>query len=153
MKRKINMIVYAVFGILILILSIALVVMGFVYKNEASRSCVAMGFMGIFSSIICYIMFSHYKKSTNEEVESEERERQQRIMESLVILHYDNEVLACPHCGSTQILYHTKKFSTTKGVMGGLVFGYPGIAFGVPNNKRIKCKCQICGHKFEVIMK
>ena len=153
MKRKINMIIYAIFGVLILVSGIVLIVMGFVYKNETSRSCVVMGFMCMLLSLICFFLFSHNKKSTNAEIETEEREKQQRIAESLVVLHYDNEVLACPHCGSTQILYHTKKFSVPKAVAGGVAFGYLGIAFGTPNNKRIKCRCQGCGHSFEMMRK
>ena len=71
--------------------------------------------------------------------------------ESVVYLHYDNEAIQCPHCGSTNILLKEKKFSKSKAFIGMTAFGIKGAVFGIPSHKRVKCCCADCGHKFEAV--
>lgn len=71
--------------------------------------------------------------------------------ESIVYLHYDNEAIQCPHCGSTDILLKEKKFSKTKAFIGMTAFGVKGAVFGIPSHKKVKCRCADCGHEFEAV--
>lgn len=70
---------------------------------------------------------------------------------NVVYLHYDNEAIVCPHCGSHDILLKDKKFSKSKAFLGMTAFGVKGVVFGIPSHKRAKCCCGHCGHKFEVV--
>lgn len=132
----------------VMIVASAIFTIVFILSLALKWNSVALTIIAICLSVACLVAGlvarnlsdSEYSKATTPEA-------------NLVVLHYDNEVLSCPHCGSTNVLYHTKKFSVPKAVAGGVAFGYLGIAFGTPNNKRIKCRCQGCGHTFEMMRK
>lgn len=143
-SRKVYSIVMLIAAILFAVTFVLMLVLSFALKEKLGIFAL-IALIGSISCIIAYLISRNITDKEFSEATTPDA--------NLVVLHYDNEAVVCPHCGSTEILYHTKKFSTAKAVMGGMAFGYLGIACGIPNNKRIKCKCAKCSHKFEVIRK
>ncbi len=69
------------------------------------------------------------------------------------IAYNDGDEIVCPYCGSTHVTFHKKGFNEGKALLGGALFGWWGILWGVPKDGVYKAVCNHCGHHWKAKIK
>jgi len=62
----------------------------------------------------------------------------------------NNNMPACPKCGSTVITYNKKGFSAGKAVVGAVAFAGIGLLAGLIGKNKIQATCVKCGNSWNV---
>ena len=140
--KKRDTVIYLVASILFFIIGIVLAVV------DTNGATVEIAIISFVVSVICFIVHRVFRKMTVEEYK-----KCSTTSNSYV---YDNgiEVLRCPECGSTHLVYKPKKFSKGKAMLGIALTGRCyGALFGVPTGNECKTYCKECGKRFTVIEK
>ena len=142
---------FAFICVICFVLGIVSTVLAIMKIVEAFAPIAAFG-LSVFGFFAFGIMNSKSKQCEKMSDEEFSAQRADEITRKKVVyLQYDNEAIVCPHCGSHDILLKEKKFSKSKAFIGATIFGLKGAVFGIPSNKRVKCCCADCGHKFEAV--
>lgn len=143
----------SVLSVLWFIFFVAAIVFLIIAITGAIEYFYSVAFFGVAFILFCCFAVVHSEtvKLTKQNTDDFVNAELENIAPSVVYLHYDNEAVKCPHCGSMEILFKEKKFSKSKALLGATIFGTKGLVFGIPSQKRAKCKCADCNHTFEVV--
>lgn len=143
-EKKKYSVVMRIFSLLLFLVFVGSLITQIVDKNAGVVGVIVLsGILSVFLFIVSVAVLNMTDK--------EFKEATTPRTDNVVYLHYDNEAIQCPHCGSTNILLKEKKFSKSKAFIGMTAFGIKGALFGIPNHKRVKCHCADCGHDFEAV--
>ena len=79
--------------------------------------------------------------------EARKQTEQQRQQLRLQRKQYD-EMMKCPHCGSTSLSGNKKGYGVGKGVVGAALLGPIGLIAGNIGSSKVMVTCMKCGYKF-----
>lgn len=55
----------------------------------------------------------------------------------------------CPYCNSQSVQGHAQGYSGRKGLVGGILFGLPGLLLGAWDASDVSVTCLDCGHSWK----